>query len=1049
MAITAVTDISGLVLDIDPHVASYQDTAGTTPSGVGDTVARVDDQSGNADHATQGTAANRPVLQADANGWRYLDCDGTNDVLGVSQGFNQPFTLVLVAVHTNPAEADYLLAHGNFDRRLFYASSTYTMNAGANLSGGSATAAIRVFQTIWNGASSVLRIDGTEHTGNPGTGNWTALTFPAYTTLGTQASDLNVYRVLVWSKALSSTERTDLANYLAALYASPPGGGAPIVATPTPASLTLTAPAVTIIKTTSVSAAALTLIAPAAIAIPVKETFTEASNTAIALHVPDSGGSYTQLAGTTIVNATLDQASNSTTAVVRLNVDLKDVDHVAEIDITNHNINAGLYIRVAAAADSGFLITADKTNQLLNIQTRTTGGTPVTIASAAVVLPATFRLKASAEGQVIRGYVDGVLVVTAISSLFSANTRVGFWGNTNNRFDNLYARPIAHAIEVSEPLSYRFFGSRWQTDDLADIPFSITLNQAAATSVEARFNGGDWVQVAGATAAGPLVASLDDQAVGQGDLEFRLDADDTTIRTIPLISIGDIVAAAGQSNSVGFGTTNQTPTASAITPIVFRREAAVFTKLVDPSHDTAGAGGSYWPWFAREWMENGRPFCLLAGAEGNTDLVDGDWQPNGDPYEEFVAMCAACGEPVRLISWLQGETDALQGETYAAYKAALKSLITNLRAENDELANAVMLVSPIGQVATATAANINAIRRADIDAVAEQSSTLKLGFTFAEMNHTVDQIHIGRSSDTTELERAGKRLYVAAAAAELDGTDPAPRVSRIDLAPTRDSLTVIYDGEIADPGEAYGTDAWQVYDAGTPVTITAVTWATSTSLTISLDDATTGTTTVDSHYGNDVAGEVVPLSPAFTLPSGDTVQCPAVMFFGQPANLAAAPDPASITFTAPAVTVYKTVRADAAVLTLSAPAVTVAKTVTPEPAVITFTAPRIVKTVTPDPATVTLTAPAVTIRKSATPAVATITFTAPAPNLEKTVSVTAATITLTSPVAIGKVVRFNGPYCVAAVGCHVPGAVAGDCHVPGPVVSGAHIPGPVAGSCCL
>ena len=57
----------------------FTDTAGTTAAGAGDSVARINDTSGNGNHATQATAAARPVLQQTAGGLWYLDFDGVDD----------------------------------------------------------------------------------------------------------------------------------------------------------------------------------------------------------------------------------------------------------------------------------------------------------------------------------------------------------------------------------------------------------------------------------------------------------------------------------------------------------------------------------------------------------------------------------------------------------------------------------------------------------------------------------------------------------------------------------------------------------------------------------------------------------------------------------------------------------------------------------------------------------------------------------------------------------------------------------------------------------
>lgn len=57
----------------------FTDTAGTTPAGIGDSVARINDLSGNGNHATRATVAARPTLQQTAGGLWYLDFDGIDD----------------------------------------------------------------------------------------------------------------------------------------------------------------------------------------------------------------------------------------------------------------------------------------------------------------------------------------------------------------------------------------------------------------------------------------------------------------------------------------------------------------------------------------------------------------------------------------------------------------------------------------------------------------------------------------------------------------------------------------------------------------------------------------------------------------------------------------------------------------------------------------------------------------------------------------------------------------------------------------------------------
>lgn len=73
----------GVFLDPTDISTLFQDTAGTVPvTTPGQTVARVNDKSGNGNHATQPTAAARPTYQVDAaTGLGYLSFDGVDDFL--------------------------------------------------------------------------------------------------------------------------------------------------------------------------------------------------------------------------------------------------------------------------------------------------------------------------------------------------------------------------------------------------------------------------------------------------------------------------------------------------------------------------------------------------------------------------------------------------------------------------------------------------------------------------------------------------------------------------------------------------------------------------------------------------------------------------------------------------------------------------------------------------------------------------------------------------------------------------------------------------------
>lgn len=88
----------GVWYDPSDFNTMFQDAAGTTPvTAVGQPVGRILDKSGRGNHATQGTATSRPVLQQDSGGRYYLAFDGTDDSFGtgsINFGASDKMTIV-------------------------------------------------------------------------------------------------------------------------------------------------------------------------------------------------------------------------------------------------------------------------------------------------------------------------------------------------------------------------------------------------------------------------------------------------------------------------------------------------------------------------------------------------------------------------------------------------------------------------------------------------------------------------------------------------------------------------------------------------------------------------------------------------------------------------------------------------------------------------------------------------------------------------------------------------------------------------------------------
>jgi hypothetical protein len=109
------SDITGLQLWLDASDAStlYDATSGGSLVAADGGVARWEDKSGNARHATQSTSANRPTRKAAIqNGRDAIQLDGSNDVLTVSYTYGSQVSLFMVTSRAANTER-YLFGGSN------------------------------------------------------------------------------------------------------------------------------------------------------------------------------------------------------------------------------------------------------------------------------------------------------------------------------------------------------------------------------------------------------------------------------------------------------------------------------------------------------------------------------------------------------------------------------------------------------------------------------------------------------------------------------------------------------------------------------------------------------------------------------------------------------------------------------------------------------------------------------------------------------------------------------------------------------------------------
>lgn len=190
------------------------------------------DQSGHGYNLAQSTSALRPafVSSGGAAGWGYASypgAGGNHNLVGTGVLVNQALEYVVVANSSaaSPAGPHYLVDDGSNNNILDRQANLTTLIQydGTSLANSLAltVGADFVVDSFFNGASSQQTLNGgaAASGGNPGT-NTTALPF----VLGASGAAANVewggkiYEIVVYSRALTTTERLNVTRYAGARY---------------------------------------------------------------------------------------------------------------------------------------------------------------------------------------------------------------------------------------------------------------------------------------------------------------------------------------------------------------------------------------------------------------------------------------------------------------------------------------------------------------------------------------------------------------------------------------------------------------------------------------------------------------------------------------------------------------------------------------------------------------------------------------------------------------------------------------------------------------
>ena len=215
-------DIAGLQLWLDgSDIATlFQDSAKTTPvTSDGDVVGAMADKSGNGNDVVEATTANKPIYKTGIeNGKSVVRFDGTDDKL-TSAGFGEltiPNIIFAVYATSDNTKTTQSILDGNAKRHILRIDGSsptkWAAYAGIFLTNGNVNNGIALITAQFNGASSFVRLNGSQTNGNTGTISGLDMfkISPAGAYLKGDLCELLFYNTLLTGEQIISIETTYL-----------------------------------------------------------------------------------------------------------------------------------------------------------------------------------------------------------------------------------------------------------------------------------------------------------------------------------------------------------------------------------------------------------------------------------------------------------------------------------------------------------------------------------------------------------------------------------------------------------------------------------------------------------------------------------------------------------------------------------------------------------------------------------------------------------------------------------------------------------------------
>ncbi|RCS43941.1 hypothetical protein DTL42_18315 [Bremerella cremea] len=229
MPITHPTEIIGLAHRYQPATGTFQDAAGTIVANLNDPIGCLPDSVG-IDWATQSNTSKKPLLKKDSIGWHYAYFDGVDDYLQTifENAVTSPFTIAIVVNILTTSPNRFLIDGVSGGRAILWVRDNDQI--GLYVNGGPRsnvpfTPGQRFSEVaVFAGDASVNRIDDNEVSDgiSPGESPLSGLTLAGRYQGENRLLPCDIYDVILYTRALSESERSDLSSYLTQLYKNPP-----------------------------------------------------------------------------------------------------------------------------------------------------------------------------------------------------------------------------------------------------------------------------------------------------------------------------------------------------------------------------------------------------------------------------------------------------------------------------------------------------------------------------------------------------------------------------------------------------------------------------------------------------------------------------------------------------------------------------------------------------------------------------------------------------------------------------------------------------------